>query len=101
MNKKSILIPSLVAGAVGTAVYFLKNDENRDCLKHNYQRAVAKVKGRTSEDENAVLSQKVGYSEPYDIEDNRMVDEGSQYSIHHFNKAQEKNEDPLETTVKD
>ena len=101
MNKKAVLVPSIVAGAVGTAAFLLKDEDKRDRFKQSYQRYMAKMKGKTEEAEDEKLNEKVGYSDPEDIEDNRMVSEGSQYSVHHFNKAQEENEQPLETTMND
>ncbi|WP_240374821.1 hypothetical protein [Bacillus piscicola] len=98
MRKRSILIPSLVAGAVGTTAFLLKDEQKRDRVKQGIDRTVAKVKGRTEEDENEELNKKIGHSEPYDFRDNEMVSEGAMYSVNHFNKAQEENEEPLHTT---
>ncbi|MFD2705097.1 hypothetical protein [Salibacterium lacus] len=101
MKKCSLLMPSVVAGAVGTATYFLMDEKKREKVKDVSKHTVAKWTGKTKEDEDQELNEKVGHSGPYDFEDNEMVSEGAVHSVHHFDKAEEKGEEPVHTTIKD
>ncbi|SDI01445.1 hypothetical protein SAMN05192534_11848 [Alteribacillus persepolensis] len=101
MRKRNILLSSAVAGVVGTATFLLRDEEKRDRLKQASQRTIAKWTGTTKEDEDERLNEKVGHSEPYDIDDNNMVAEGAMHSVHHYNKAQEEGEEPLRTSMEE
>ncbi|WP_158736085.1 hypothetical protein [Alteribacillus sp. YIM 98480] len=101
MRKRSVLLSSAVAGVVGTATFLLRDEDKRGRLKQASQRTIAKWKGNTKEDEDEQLNEKVGHSEPYDFEDNKMVSEGAMHSVHHYNKAQEEEEEPLQTTMEE
>ncbi|MFB4162791.1 hypothetical protein ACE1TI_02880 [Alteribacillus sp. JSM 102045] len=99
MRKRSVLISSAVAGVVGTATFLLRDEEKRERLKQASQRTISKWTGRTKEDEDKELNEKVGHSEPHDLEDNKMVSEGAMHSVNHYNKAQEEDEEPLRTSM--
>ncbi|RSL31004.1 hypothetical protein D7Z54_22930 [Salibacterium salarium] len=101
MRKRNFLLPSLVAGVVGTATFFLRDEQKREQLKDVSKRSVAKWTGSTKEKEDEELNEKVGYSEPYDFEDNKMVSEGAMHSVQHSDKAEEKGEEPIRTSFQD
>ncbi|MFB5661361.1 hypothetical protein [Alteribacillus sp. HJP-4] len=101
MGKRSVLLSTVVAGAVGAATFILRDEEKREKLKQASQQTLAKWNGRTKEAEDEKLNEKVGHSEPYDFEDNKMVSEGAMHSVQHFNKAQETGEDPVHSSIED
>ncbi|MDQ0298789.1 gas vesicle protein [Salibacterium salarium] len=101
MKKRNFLLPSLVAGVVGTATFLLRDEEKREQLKNVSKRSISKWTGSTKEKEDEELNEKVGHSEPYDFEDNKMVSEGAMHSVHHFDKAEEKGEEPIRTSIQD
>ncbi|RSL31193.1 hypothetical protein D7Z54_22045 [Salibacterium salarium] len=101
MKKRNFLLPSLVAGAVGTATFLLRDEEKREQLKNVSKRSFSKWTGFTKEKEDEELNEKVGHPEPYDFEDNKMVSEGAMHSVHHFDKAEEKGEEPIRTSIQD
>ncbi|PSL50952.1 hypothetical protein B0H94_102229 [Salsuginibacillus halophilus] len=98
MANGKFLLGSLIAGAVGTAAYVLRDEEKRERLMHTSQRAIAQLKGMSKEDEDEKLREKVGHSDPHDLADNKMVDEGAMYSVLHFNEKQETEEETFEPT---
>ncbi|MFZ4450470.1 hypothetical protein [Salibacterium aidingense] len=101
MRKRNVLVPSVVAGVVGTATYFLRDEDKRERVKDVSKRTVAKWTGNTKEAEDKELNEKVGHSAPYDFEDNKMVSEGAMHSVQHFNKAEEKGEEPVHTSIRE
>ncbi|MGY4689496.1 hypothetical protein [Salibacterium sp. K-3] len=101
MKKRSLFIPSVIAGVVGTATYVWRDEGKRERVKDVSKRTVAKWTGSTKEDEDELLNEKVGHSEPYDFEDNKMVSEGAMHSVQHYDKAEEKGEEPVRTSIKD
>lgn len=113
------IVSTLTASAVAAA-YFLGKDENREKVakyvnseklgeyvnKENLgkyvnkekisqyvNRAKAEIRGETKEDENEHLREKVGHSDPEDLQDNRMVDEGAQFSVNYYNENLKDEED--------
>lgn len=97
MQKNSILWTVLTVLIVGAAVYFLKDGETRAQVKDVSKRTAAKVGGKTKEEEDKELNETVGNPDPQDFEDNKMVSEGAQYSVLHYEEAEEKEEEPLRT----
>ncbi|MFC4737241.1 hypothetical protein ACFO4L_11630 [Bacillus daqingensis] len=90
------LLFSALTATAAAAVYYLRNNENREKAADYVKRAVAEVKGQTKEDEDRELREKVGHSDPLDIQDNSMVDEGAQFSVNYYNEKlkEEEEEDP-------
>ena len=82
-KKNTLLLATLAAGAYA---YFSKK-ENRDKAKVAFNNMKTKV-------DSFIESQKVqhtpetevGNPDPYDIEDNKMVSEGAQTSVHYYNQ---------------
>ncbi|WP_301108516.1 hypothetical protein [Sporosarcina sp.] len=85
MAKKSngLLMATLAAGAYA---YFSKK-ENRD----KAMETVSTLKGKLDSfmNNNQLVDQsaeKVGHSDPRDLDDNNMVSEGAQTSVHYYNQ---------------
>ncbi|WP_054634959.1 hypothetical protein [Thalassobacillus sp. C254] len=98
MAKKLVMFSSIATAVAGIVAYVMKNEERKEKVMHASQRLVAKAKGQAKEDEDEELNEKVGHSDPYDIDDNNMVAEGAQTSVFHYNKAQDReDEDPAKS----
>ncbi|WP_139148922.1 hypothetical protein [Alkalicoccus daliensis] len=118
------LLSTLAASAVAAA-YYLGKDENRekvaqyvnkekmseyvnkeklseyvnkDKISQYVDYAKAQIKGETKEDEDEYLREKVGHSDPQDLQDNRMVDEGAATAVNYYNEnlKEDVEEDPEE-----
>ncbi|WP_252504548.1 hypothetical protein [Sporosarcina sp. Marseille-Q4943] len=81
-----LLLATLAAGAYA---YFSKK-ENRD-------KAMVAVNNMKTKVDSFIESQKLnrsdetkaGHSDPYDLQDNKMVSEGAQTSVHYYNQEVE------------
>ncbi|WP_018921537.1 hypothetical protein [Salsuginibacillus kocurii] len=98
MGKSTIVWSTLAAGVAGTTLYLLRNDEQREKVVHNSKRWLATVRGSRKEEEDEYLRDKIGHSDPLDVADNKMVDEGAMYSVLHYNEKQENDEHAFEPT---
>ncbi|WP_236634682.1 hypothetical protein [Alteribacter lacisalsi] len=85
-----LITSTLVATAVAAGSYYFGKEENREKLYHSFKRIKSKVKNETKEDHNPYLNEKVGHSDPDDIQDNSMVDEGAMYSVNYYNENMNK-----------
>src|SRR6185312_1697683 len=89
-----LLLATLAAGAYA---YFSKK-ENRD-------KAMVAVNNMKTKVDSFIQSQKLnrsddtkaGHSDPYDLQDNKMVSEGAQTSVHYYNQEGEDSADMSET----
>ncbi|MHC8515366.1 hypothetical protein [Sporosarcina sp. ITBMC105] len=92
-----LLLATLAAGAYA---YFSKK-ENRDKAMVAVNNMKTKVDSFvTSQKLNRNDAAKAGFSDPYDLQDNKMVSEGAQTSVHYYNqevedKSKESKEDGL------
>ncbi|CAM3828389.1 hypothetical protein [Alkalicoccus chagannorensis] len=86
------IITTLAAAGIAAAGYFYGKEENREKVNHYAQRALAEIKGDTKEDNKDDFYEKVGYSDPEDLEDNSMVDEGATFSVNYYNQRIKDNE---------
>lgn len=113
MNMANRFIVSTLTASAVAAAYFLGKDENREKvnkyvnenrekvgkyvnkekISQYVDRAKAEIRGETKEDEDAHLRSKVGHSDPEDLQDNRMVDEGAQFSVNYYNENLKDEED--------
>ncbi|MCR6095733.1 hypothetical protein HXA34_13810 [Salipaludibacillus agaradhaerens] len=84
------LTSTLLATAVAAGSYYLGKEENREKLMHEFNRLKAKLKGESKEDYEPYLEEKIGHSDPNDIEDNSMVDEGAVFSVNYYNEKHKK-----------
>lgn len=85
-NNRNLLLAGLAAGAYA---YFSKK-ENRDKAMVAFNNTKTKVKSFIdSQKVDRSLDSKAGLSDPYDLQDNKMVSEGSQTSVHYYNQEVE------------
>ncbi|TVP82350.1 MAG: hypothetical protein EA344_11755 [Alkalicoccus sp.] len=87
------IVSTLAASAIGAAGYFLGKDDNRKRVNDYIKRAQAEIKGETKEDTQPDFYEKVGHSDPLDVEDNSMVDEGSTFAVNYYNQNLKGNEE--------
>lgn len=81
-----LLLATLAAGAYA---YFSKK-ENRDKAMVAVNNMKTKVDSfMTSQKLNRSDDTKAGHSDPYDLQDNKMVSEGAQTSVHYYNQEVE------------
>lgn len=81
-----LLLATLAAGAYA---YFSKK-ENRDKAMVAVNNMKTKVDSFvTSQKLNRSDATKAGHSDPYDLQDNKMVSEGAQTSVHYYNQEVE------------
>lgn len=85
MGKKrnnNLLLATIAAGAYA---YFSKK-ENRDKAQVAFNNMKTKAESLiNSQKMNRNPETKVGHSDPYDLQDNKMVSEGAQTSVHYYN----------------
>lgn len=85
-NRNGILLATLAAGAYA---YFSKK-ENRDKAMVVFNNLKVKVDSFIqSQKYNYSNETNIGHPDPYDFQDNKMVEEGSQTSIHYYNQEVE------------
>ena len=82
-NNRSLLLAGLAAGAYA---YFSKQ-ENRDKAMVAFNNTKTKVNSYLdSQKNNKSNMTKTGHSDPHDIDDNKMLDEGAMTSVHYYNE---------------
>ena len=87
-NNRSLLLAGLAAGAYA---YFSK-PENREKALVAFNNTKTKVNSYLeSQKLNNTELTKVGHSEPHDIDDNKMLDEGAITSVQYFNEEVQEN----------
>ncbi len=87
--KKVKSMGPLVLGIGIAGVSYLSSKENRDKVKHVYFKVKDKIVDIWCKHDPSncdELIEKAGNPDPYDIEDNKMVDEGALYSVKYYNK---------------
>ncbi|MBU9711467.1 hypothetical protein [Evansella tamaricis] len=89
MDPKKWVASSAIATAVAAGTLYFSKEENREKTMLNWNRLRAKWLNLRKEDMETQYKKKLGHSDPYDIEDNTMVDEGAQYSVSYYNKKQQ------------
>ncbi|MFD1203648.1 MULTISPECIES: hypothetical protein [Sporosarcina] len=81
-----LLLATLAAGAYA---YFSKK-ENRDKAMVAFNNMKTKVNSFVNSQQlNRSDETKAGHSDPYDFQDNKMVSEGAQTSVHYYNQEVE------------
>ena len=91
-KNNNLLLATIAAGAYA---YFSKK-ENRDKAQVAFGNVKTKVDSFIeSQKLNRSSDTKIGHSDPYDLQDNKMVSEGAQTSVHYYNQEVE---DDLEMT---
>ncbi|MFJ7935014.1 hypothetical protein [Sporosarcina sp. NPDC096371] len=85
-RNNGLLIATMAAGAYA---YFSKK-ENRDKAQVAFNNMKTKVDSFIgSQKLNRCPDTKIGHSDPYDLQDNKMVSEGAQTSVHYYNQEVE------------
>ncbi|WP_375089079.1 hypothetical protein ACDZ29_25200 [Peribacillus sp. RS7] len=80
---------ALLLGVGVAGVSFLSNKTNRVKVKGIWSNAKDKTLSfwnRKASELDPVI-EKAGHPDPYDHEDNKMVDEGAMYGVHYYNNA--------------
>lgn len=94
-NNRSLLLAGLAAGAYA---YFSK-PENREKAMVAFNNTKTKVNSFIeSQKHSQTNSTKQGHSDPHDVDDNNMVDEGAMTSIQYYNdevQSKTKNKDSV------
>ncbi|MFF2588554.1 hypothetical protein ACFVSS_11765 [Peribacillus butanolivorans] len=81
---------NVVLLGVGVAgVSFLSTKTNRGKVKDIWSNAKDKTMSLWQKKHSGLdpLIEKAGHPDPYDHEDNKMVDEGAMYSVNYYNNA--------------
>jgi hypothetical protein len=96
-NNRSLLLAGLAAGAYA----YFSNQENRDKAMVAFNNTKTKVNSYLeSQKNNKMEMTKAGHSDPNDIDDNTMVDEGAMTSIQYYNQeVQDKSKKAVNTDV--
>ncbi|RDW18524.1 hypothetical protein CWR48_12740 [Oceanobacillus arenosus] len=95
--KKRYLFPSIGAvSAIGASVagYYLKEKGNREKLKRNLQGLKSKLLGkedRNSTFENAGIPDEAPNLDHEQLENAKMVSEGSQFGVQYYNEKKHEN----------
>lgn len=85
-KNNNLLLATIAAGAYA---YFSKK-ENRDKAQVAVKNMKTKVDSfMESQKMNRSTETKAGHPDPYDIQDNKMVSEGAQTSVHYYNQEVE------------
>lgn len=88
MKKRAILLSGLAL-----AGYYLKDKERRDHLFEKINEMKNQFMNTNSSNHNKIPEEfpieKGGHPYPQDFEDNKMVSEGSQYSVKYYNENEQ------------
>ncbi|ADC48526.1 hypothetical protein BpOF4_02295 [Alkalihalophilus pseudofirmus OF4] len=92
MNMKRTLVASVVAGVASATTMLLKDEERREKAKRQLKQMYTKVTKQRAENQNGQTEIKAGHPDPYDVDDNKMVNEGALYSVQRYNEKQQQNQ---------
>lgn len=81
-----LAVGSLVAVGIGASAWWLSSKPNRIKAQSSLRDLKRKIKPTAIQLSKILPIQKSGNPHPHDLEDNKMVDEGSQYGIQYFNE---------------
>lgn len=90
-TKKMFKVGIGLAGAIGLST-ILKDKKKREQLFNYYQNSKNKwvaVLNSNSTTSQRDLVEKAGNPNPYDTQDNKMVDEGALYGVKYYNKTKQ------------
>jgi len=80
--------PILFGGLAALAYMYFNKMENRDKAKVSLKNTKTKVSSfMDSQHVKPTMETKAGHSDPNDPDDNRMVEEGSMYSVQYYNEG--------------
>lgn len=93
-KRNTILLATLATGAYA---YFSKK-ENRDKAQVAFNNMKTKMDSFVeSQKMNRASDTNIGHPDPYDLQDNKMVSEGAQTSIHYYNQEVQESKKNTET----
>ncbi|MCM3570516.1 hypothetical protein [Neobacillus mesonae] len=84
--KRALSMGSLLAVGVGASAVWLSNKPNRIKAESFLKDLKRKVQPTLFEKSKKLPIEKGGHPHPYDLEDNKMVDEGAMYSVKFYNE---------------
>lgn len=84
LSKRKVVLSGVALSTIGVTSYLLKDEKRKEKLSYGIQRIKNKTKIFLSK-KDPVL-EKAGHPDPYDIEDNSMVAEGSMYAVNYFDQ---------------
>ncbi|TYR81250.1 hypothetical protein FZC66_05140 [Priestia megaterium] len=89
--RQKTLISSLAISTVGVGItsYLLKDKSSREKAKGLVRSAKMKITSFSRKKPSSVPIEKAGNPDPQDIEENRMVAEGSVYPVQYYNQNQQ------------
>lgn len=92
--KKRYIASLFGAISAGTAGYLLRNEGNRNKLKETVQNVVNKIKNNDEENstfEDAGIPDQAPNKDNAQLENSKMVSEGSQFGVRYYNEEKEDN----------
>ncbi len=92
MKRSSYLAVGVgLAGALGVSTILKDKNKREQFMKmyDNSKNKIASLFMKGQEGEPKDLIEKAGHPDPYDIPDNKMVDEGAMTSVQYHNKVKE------------
>ncbi|PLR67879.1 MULTISPECIES: hypothetical protein [Bacillaceae] len=86
--RQKALISGIAISTVGVGVtsYFLKDKANRQKVTGFVQSAKNKIPYFARKNTDAFPVEKAGHPDPRDIDDNKMVSEGSMYPVQYYDE---------------
>ncbi|MRX73915.1 hypothetical protein GJU40_17405 [Bacillus lacus] len=91
-NQKYLILSGVALSTVGIASYLLKDQPKRAKMKLFAKDVKSKILpyvSKTKKLQREFPVAKGGNPDPQDIEDNKMVSEGAQYSVQYYNQTQQ------------
>ncbi|MED2973594.1 hypothetical protein P4361_15290 [Fictibacillus sp. B-59209] len=91
MKKKYLLLSGFALSAAGVTSYLLRKGSNRTMAKMMVNDMKDKILPfmKKEEKDQKLPVNKAGHPDPYDIDDNEMVSEGSMYPVNYYNKKKQ------------
>lgn len=81
---------TILGSAAGAAAILLKDEEKRARAGRAVREMYAKMTHRTASETQKNRKKRLGLSDPYDYEDNKMLSEGALTSVQYYNNRQQK-----------
>ncbi|KYG32356.1 hypothetical protein [Alkalihalobacillus trypoxylicola] len=89
MDIKKAIYATVIAGAGAVTTVYLTDEERRERLKAKSKEMYHKVCALTNKKKGKTSIKRMGNPDPYDIEDQRMVEEGALYSVQKYNEIKQ------------
>ncbi|MBM7650116.1 hypothetical protein JOC78_003100 [Bacillus ectoiniformans] len=87
-NQKSGGLGYMLLGA-SAAAWWLSKDENRTKFDSFMKQAKKKLNSNATPSKEEFPVLKAGHPDPEDVEDNKMVEEGSQFGVKYYNEKEQ------------